>query len=106
MTKLEARRCFNQNDGLPTFSFTNDSDSSPSPGISLPTYAYFSAKIDFPSSFLNFSSLFIHIFCVCVGVVRFSSNGIGNDAVPSFSGIADFSPDSATYSPSGIPLPM
>ncbi|XP_055817953.1 protein CHROMATIN REMODELING 24 isoform X2 [Solanum dulcamara] len=64
MTKLEARRCFNQNDGLPTFSFTTDSDSSPSP-------------------------------------VRFSSNGIGNDAVPSFSGIADFSPDSATYSPSG-----
>ncbi|XP_004229292.1 protein CHROMATIN REMODELING 24 isoform X2 [Solanum lycopersicum] len=56
MTKLEARRGLNQNDDFPTFSFTIDSDSSPSP-------------------------------------VRFSSNGIGNDAVPSFSGIADFSPD-------------
>ncbi|KAK4738113.1 hypothetical protein R3W88_001810 [Solanum pinnatisectum] len=64
MTKLEARRGFNQNDAFPTFSFTIDSDSSPSP-------------------------------------VRFSSNGIGNDAVPSFSGIADFSPDSDSYSPSG-----
>ncbi|KAG5627637.1 hypothetical protein H5410_012855 [Solanum commersonii] len=64
MTKLEARRGFNQNDGFSTFSFTIDSDSSPSP-------------------------------------VRFSSNGIGNDAVPSFSGIADFSPDSDSYSPSG-----
>ncbi|XP_015062929.1 protein CHROMATIN REMODELING 24 isoform X2 [Solanum pennellii] len=57
MTKFEARRGLNKNDDFPTFSFTIDSDSSPSP-------------------------------------VRFSSNGIGNDAVPSFSGIADFSPDS------------
>ncbi|MCD7450162.1 hypothetical protein HAX54_003943 [Datura stramonium] len=30
-----------------------------------------------------------------------SPDGIGNDAVSNFSGIADFSPDSATFSPSG-----
>ncbi|KAJ8565534.1 hypothetical protein K7X08_008110 [Anisodus acutangulus] len=64
MTKLEARRHFNQNDVAPTFSITTDSDSSPSP-------------------------------------VRISSNVIGNDAVPNFSGIVDFSPDTATFSPSG-----
>lgn len=50
--------------------------------------------------------LFLKIYFVCLCVVRFSSNDIGNDAVPSFSGIADFSPDSATCSPPGILLPM
>ncbi|KAK4372081.1 hypothetical protein RND71_007465 [Anisodus tanguticus] len=66
MTKLEARRHFNQNDVAPTFSITTDSDSSPSPSS-----------------------------------VRISSNVRGNDAVPNFSGIADFSPDTATFFPSG-----
>lgn len=42
-----------------------------------------------------------------MGIVRFSSNDIGDDSVPNFSRIADFSPDSATKSsPSGIVLPM
>ncbi|PHU30316.1 Protein CHROMATIN REMODELING 24 [Capsicum chinense] len=64
MTKLDARRLFNQNDGFPSFSVISDSDSSPSP-------------------------------------LRVSSDAIGHHAVPSFSGIAGFSPDSSKFSASG-----
>lgn len=96
MTKLEARRGLNQNDDFPTFSFTIDSDSSPSPGIFLLN------RCLSPFYFDGFKLMWVYFFvCLCVGVVRFSSNGIGNDAVPSFSGIADFSPDPE---PSGIPF--
>lgn len=41
-----------------------------------------------------------------MGVVRVSSDAIGNHAVPSFSGIAGFSPDSSKSSASGIHFPL
>ncbi|OIT37119.1 PREDICTED: protein CHROMATIN REMODELING 24 isoform X1 [Nicotiana attenuata] len=84
LTKLEARRRFNHNDAVPTFSAITDSepDSSPSPGDDgVPS---FSGIADFsPDSDTK-------------------SSPPGDDSVPNFSGIADFSPDSATKSsPSG-----
>ncbi|CAN4080654.1 unnamed protein product [Withania somnifera] len=104
MTKLEARRCFNQNDFVPSFTFTTDSDSSPSPetvdqsknnnisSVTIDAVPNFSAIADFCPDYAKSFPLWE------------KNNDISafeNNVVPNFSAIADFSPGSAKSSPFG-----
>ncbi|XP_009628104.1 protein CHROMATIN REMODELING 24 isoform X1 [Nicotiana tomentosiformis] len=101
MTKLEARRRFNQNDAVPTFSAITDSepDSSPSP---VPFSSNDNIGDDGVPSFSGIADFSPDSDTKSSPPVRFSSNDIGDDSVPNFFRIADFSPDSATKSsPSG-----